>query len=122
MRTTRRNFIKTIAKFIIVLSLIPGIFPVTTVAQPLQTGDSKQNKKYAFSFKSLSRKTDTDRMQRGLFYLSQSLPRRVLNWSVPGHNLSSLEEADLWLIQQLTGYGYQPEKDATQVRAFGRDH
>jgi len=61
-------------------------------------------------------------MQKSLFYLSQSLPRRVLNWSVPGHNLSSLEEADLWIIQQLTGYGYQPEMDATQVRAFGRDH
>ena len=121
MKTPGRNFKKAFTKLLIVLFLIPEIFPVTTLAQPLQTGDSKQNKKYASSFKSLSRKTDTDRMQKGLFYLSQDLPRRVLNWSVPGHNLSSLEEADLWLIQQLTGYGYQPEKDATQVRAFGRD-
>lgn len=108
-------------KLLIVLIIIPEIFPVTTVAQPLQTGNSKQNKKYSFSFKSLSRKTDTGRMKGNLFYLSRSLPRRVLNWSVPGHNISSLEEADLWLIQQLAGYGYKPEKDSTQVRAFGRD-
>ena len=117
MKTIMRNFIKTIAKLLIVLVFIPEIFPVTTVAQPLQNGDSKQNKKYASSFKSLSRKTDTGRMQKGLFYLSQNLPRRVLNWSVPGHNLSSLEEADLWIIQQLTGYGYQPEKDATDRKS-----
>ena len=108
-------------KFLIAFIIIPEICPVTTVAQTLQTGDRKQTKKYVFAFESLSRKTDIDRMQSGLFYLSQSLPRRVLNWTAPGHNMPSLEEADLWLIQQLTSYGYQPEKDATQVRAFGRD-
>lgn len=63
-----------------------------------------------------------DLMRQNLHYLSQDpLPRRVLNWKAPCHPLSSLEEADGWIAQQLVGWGYTPEFDQTQVRAFGRD-
>jgi len=40
---------------------------------------------------------------------------------VPGHALSSLEEADAWILQQLTNWGYPTKTDETRVRAFGRD-
>lgn len=94
---------------------------VTIGTQFPKAEDRKQTRKYESAFKTLSRKVDGERMKRGLFYLSQDLPRRVLNWSVTGHTLSSLEEADSWIIQQLRGSGYKPEKDETKVRAFGRD-
>ena len=108
-------------KQLLVILIILQMNPATGVAQYVQTGNKKQTRKYESSFKTLSQKVNGERMKRGLYYLSQNLPRRVLNWSVPGHNLSSLEEADSWLTQQLTGHGYKPEKDETKVRAFGRD-
>jgi len=81
-----------------------------------------KGKKYESLFKSISKKVDVDRIREGVFYLSKDpLPRRVLNWSLPGHNLSTLEEADAWLIGQLTKNGYKPTTDDTKVRAFGRD-
>ncbi len=65
---------------------------------------------------------DAARLQQGVFYLSHSpLPRRVMNWGIPGHALSTLEEADAWIAAQLASWGYAPERDDTQVRAFGRD-
>lgn len=80
------------------------------------------DKKYSSEYQSLSSKIDKERIRKGVYFISQDpLPRRVLNWSVPGHALSSLEEADAWLIQQLTGAGYKPETDETKVQAFGRD-
>lgn len=38
-----------------------------------------------------------------------------------GSSLSTLEEADLWIEKNLTARGYNPRRDETQVRAFGRD-
>jgi len=108
-------------KQVLVLLIILEMNLATGVSQSVQAGDRKQTRKYESAFKSLSQKADVGRMRKGLFYLSEDLPRRVLNWSVPGHNLSSLEEADAWLIQQLKGYGYKPELDETKVHAFGRD-
>ena len=111
-----QTYKQVLALFVILeLSLAAG------VAQSLQAGDRKETKKYESALKSLSKRVDEERMKSGLFYLSQTLPRRVLNWSVPGHNQSSLEEADSWLLQRLTDNGYKPEKDDTKVRAFGRD-
>jgi Zn-dependent M28 family amino/carboxypeptidase len=40
---------------------------------------------------------------------------------LPGHSLSTLEEADLWIEKNLTDWGYNSHRDETQVRAFGRD-
>lgn len=65
---------------------------------------------------------NADLIRQSLYQLSQKpFSRRVLNWSLPCHSLSSLEEADAWIAQQLMGWGYTPEYDQTQVRAFGRD-
>lgn len=65
---------------------------------------------------------NADLIRQSLYQLSQKpFSRRVLNWSLPCHSLSSLEEADAWIAQQLMAWGYTPEYDQTQVRAFGRD-
>jgi len=91
-------------------------------AQPVQKNLTDKEKNYEFVYKSLSSKIDKGNIRKGVFYLSKDpLPRRVLNWSLPGHNLSSLEEADAWIKQRLTNWGYSPEVDETKVRAFGRD-
>lgn len=65
---------------------------------------------------------NADLIRQSLYQLSKKpFSRRVLNWSLPCHSLSSLEEADAWIAQQLMAWGYTPEYDQTQVRAFGRD-
>lgn len=87
-----------------------------------QNNDSQKDKNYERLFASLSKKVDKERIRKGVFYLSKDpLPRRVLNWSRPGQTLSSLEEADAWIMQQLRNYGYTPKTDETKVQAFGRD-
>ena len=87
-----------------------------------QTSATGKEKTYESVYASLSNKTSEKRIRKGVYYLSKDpLPRRVLNWSIPGHTLSTLEEADAWIIQQLTRRGYAPETDDTKVRAFGRD-
>ncbi len=91
-------------------------------AQSSQNKTPKKDKIYERNFKSLSAEVDMERIRKGVYYLSKDpLPRRVLNYSLPGHSMSTLEEADAWLIQQLKSYGYKPETDETKVRAFGRD-
>jgi hypothetical protein len=63
-----------------------------------------------------------DLLKQHVYFLSaKPFTRRVYNWSLPGHALSSLAEADAWLVQQFESWGYAPEFDQTQVRAFGRD-
>jgi len=87
-----------------------------------QTDSQVKNKGYEKIYSKLSPKVDQERIRRGVYYLSvDPLPRRVLNWSRPGQNISTLEEADAWLIEQLKISGYKPELDSTKVRAFGRD-
>jgi len=108
-------------KYLSFLLIILAASSYPVFSQQLFNGNIKKIRKHDLTFKSLSEKTDINRMQNGLFYLSQSLPRRVLNWTLPGHSISSLEAADIWIIQQLKSYGYKPEKDSTLVRAFGRD-
>jgi hypothetical protein len=87
-----------------------------------QTNTPDKDKIYELNYKSMSAKVDMERIRKGVYYLARDpLPRRVLNWSVPGHALSSLEEADAWIMKQLKRSGYKPETDDTRVRAFGRD-
>jgi len=77
---------------------------------------------YGSLFHTLSVQVDQENIRNWVFYLSKDpLPRRVSNWSVPGHIQSSLEEADAWILQQLRGWDYRTETDETRVRAFGRD-
>jgi hypothetical protein len=83
---------------------------------------SKKDDDYEPFYKSLSSQVNKELIRQGVFYLAKDpLPRRVLNWSLPGHDLSTLEEADIWIENQLAAWGYVPERDETMVRAFGRD-
>ena len=91
-------------------------------AQSFQTNSSDKDKNYDLVYTSLSAKVDKKRIRKGVYYLAQDpLPRRVLNWSRPGHALSTLEEADARIVQQLKRWGYTPQTDETKVHAFGRD-
>jgi hypothetical protein len=95
---------------------------VSCSGQSFQNKIQKKDKIYERNYASLSAKVDMERIRKGVYYLSKDpLPRRVLNYSLPGHLLSTLEEADAWLIQQLKNYGYKPETDETKVHAFSRD-
>ncbi len=74
------------------------------------------------TFAALKVKVSADRIRRGVYYLSKDpLPRRVLNYTLPGHTASTLEEADAWIVEQLRNAGYSPKTDETKVQAFGRD-
>ena len=110
-----------IIKRILLTVLIPVLCLTSITGQPNESTGKRKAKKYESAYKSLSGKIDQDRMKQGLYHLSQDLPRRVLNWTIPGHMLSTLEEADSWITGQLTDYGYKPVMDETKVRAFGRD-
>lgn len=101
------------------ISLIILAFPV-----PVLQGQTEKESKpgYEKTFNKLSKKVDQERIKEGVYYISEDpLPRRVLNYTRPGQSISSLEEADKWIMDQLRKSGYQPELDSTKVRAFGRD-
>jgi hypothetical protein len=92
------------------------------LASNCQTGKTARDNDYEKTYSLLTVKVDRDRISRGVYYLSKDpLPRRVLNYTLPGHSLSTLDEADNWIIQQLKNAGYKTEVDETRVRAFGRD-
>ena len=94
----------------------------SNLAVPAQTGISEKDKNYESTFASLKAKVSADRIRKGVYYLSEDpLPRRVLNYTLPGHAASTLEEADAWIIEQLRKAGYSPKTDSTKVQAFGRD-
>jgi len=65
---------------------------------------------------------DEERMRRDLFYLSRDpLPFRTLNYRLPGHVLSTLEEADAYIAGELALAGYDVEREAVRVQALRRD-
>ncbi len=104
--------------------LLPAVFIMAFLVQSLsaQTINNRNKKGYEKTYAKLAKKVDQERIKNGVYYLSADpLPRRVLNWSRPGQNISTLEEADTWIINQLRKAGYEPELDSTRVRAFGRD-
>jgi hypothetical protein len=110
------------AKRKILILLIPAVAALFITARLVKDQSAAKNKRYEDLYSSISGKTDPERMKKGVFYLAKDpLPRRVLNWSLPGHSLSTLEEADSWIMKQLSDNGYKPETDETKVRAFGRD-
>ncbi len=87
-----------------------------------QSGNAANDKNYESAYSSLTAKVSEDRIMKGVYYLSKDpLPRRVLNYTLPGHSASTLDEADAWIIKQLRNSGYSPATDETKVRAFGRD-
>jgi hypothetical protein len=87
-----------------------------------QFGNSAKDQTYQSDYLSLSARINVDGIKKGVYYLSKDpLPRRVLNYTIPGHKSSTLQEADAWIMQQLKDAGYSPENDNTKVHAFGRD-
>jgi hypothetical protein len=87
-----------------------------------QTGTSDKDKSYESAFAQMKPAVSAERISKGVYYLSKDpLPRRVLNYTLPGHSSSTLEEADAWIIKQLSNAGYSPRTDDTRVQAFGRD-
>jgi hypothetical protein len=102
---------------LIALSVLLGTISTSLISQPSQ---SDKEKTYEKLYSSLASQVNTKRIQKGVYYLSKDpLTRRVMNDTLPGHKLSMLEEADNWIMKQLSSKGYKPETDNTQVHAFG---
>jgi len=67
-------------------------------------------------------RVDEERMRRRLFHLSsQSLPFRKANATLPGHEKSTLAEADDFIAGCLAESGYDVRFEACQVQAFRCD-
>jgi len=63
-----------------------------------------------------------DNLRRSLFYVAKDpLPFRKVNYRVPGHKRSSLDETDDWIEKQLRGCGYTVEREKCEVQAFSCD-
>ena len=70
----------------------------------------------------LMAQVDAPRMRRDLYHLAEHpLPFRTLNFRLPGHLRSTLDEADDYLAGELAQAGYVVEREAVQVQAFRRD-
>ena len=70
----------------------------------------------------LIKQVDQQRIRDNLFRLSKDpLPYRKLNYTVPGHKKSTLDEADDFIQAKLESWGYAVEKEGVQVQAFRCD-
>ena len=70
----------------------------------------------------LIRQVDRERMKSDLFYLSKDpLPYRKANFTLPGHDRHTLDEADEFVQSRLASWGYTVEKEPCQVQAFRCD-
>ncbi len=67
-------------------------------------------------------RVEPDRLREHVLYLAQDpLPRRTLNFTLPGHDCCTLYEADDYIEAQLRSWGYEVEREGVQVQAFRRD-
>lgn len=74
------------------------------------------------STRSLIAAVDSDRLRHDVFTLSRDLvPCRVLNYSLAGHNQSTLDMADSWLERRLASFGYRVDRQSVRVQAFVHD-
>jgi len=65
---------------------------------------------------------DASRLSARLFHLSRDpLPFRKLNYTLPAHQRSTLDEADDFIQAQLASGGYAVGKQGVRVQAFRRD-
>ena len=65
---------------------------------------------------------DPERLRNDLFHLSKDpLPFRKVNYTRPGQDKSSLDEADDFIVQQLAAAGHSAERTPYQVRPFRCD-
>jgi hypothetical protein len=112
-----KDYKKALNKLIIITLCM-----VINLAIKGQTSSSAKDKIYESAYSSMTAKVSAERIRNGVYYLSKDpLPRRVLNYTLPGHTSSTLEEADAWIIKLLRNSGYSPKTDETKVQAFGRD-
>jgi hypothetical protein len=106
----------------IVCVLIASVILLIPANVNSQTAELKTDKNYESAFSSAKNSVSAERIRQGVFYISKDpLPRRVLNYTLPGHTISTLDEADQWIMKQLKSAGYEPKTDDTRVQAFGRD-
>jgi len=67
-------------------------------------------------------RVDADRLRQDLFHLSSDpLPFRKLNYTVPGHAQSSLDEADDYIARRLDEAGWTTAREPVVVQAFRCD-
>ncbi len=72
--------------------------------------------------RALMSKIESAQIERHVRYLAEDpLPRRTLNFTLPGHSKCTLYEADDYIRGELEGWGYCVEMEACQVQAFRRD-
>ncbi len=65
---------------------------------------------------------DSTRLSNNLFYLSKDpLPFRKLNFTLPGHQKSTLHEADDFISRKLECWDYQIGRDEVNVQAYRCD-
>ncbi len=70
----------------------------------------------------LMQAVDAANLERHVRYLAEDpLPRRTLNFTLPGHDKCTLYEADDYIAGQLAAWGYDVEREGVQVQAFRRD-
>ncbi len=70
----------------------------------------------------LMERIDPQRIAAGLTYLAKDpLPCRKLNYTLPGHDKSTLNEADDYIEAQLPAAAYTISKEGCPVQAFRRD-
>ncbi|MCX7824074.1 MAG: M28 family peptidase [Verrucomicrobiae bacterium] len=63
-----------------------------------------------------------ENLRRNLFHIAKDpIPFRKVNYRVPGHKRSTLDETDDWIEKQLRGWGYRVERETCQVQAFSCD-
>jgi Zn-dependent M28 family amino/carboxypeptidase len=71
---------------------------------------------------SLIRQLDGSRLRESLYYLAADpLPFRKVNYTLPGHDKTTLDEADDYLQAKLEASGYLVEKEGVPVQAFRCD-
>ena len=65
---------------------------------------------------------DQQILRENLLYLCKDpLPVRKLNYTLPGHSKSTLDEADDFIVSKLQSYGYEIKKEPVTVQAFRCD-
>jgi len=70
----------------------------------------------------LIRQVRGQRLRESLFYFADDpLPLRKLNYTLPGHAKSTLEEADDFIQGQLESWGYAVQREGCLVQAFRCD-
>jgi hypothetical protein len=63
-----------------------------------------------------------ENLRRNLFHIAKDpIPFRKVNYRVPGHKRSTLEETDDWIEKQMRGWGYLVEREKCEVQAFSCD-